>query len=647
MKPTKFKNLVYLDVETYFDREYSLSKMTMTEYIRDPRFKLHSIQMAINDGEIQYFDTDHIEDALVLLRNLDNWALVAQNTAFDAAILNWRCGVKPSFYYDTMSMSRGFWPTESASLKELAIRLFPDDNTMRKGDELINFLGVETLTPEQHVVMARYGNQDVHLTREIFKKLVAYGYPEEELYQIHMVIRMYVEPSFVINRPLLETAIEEDVHETETAVEKALTMVKEVCKTKAITLPFAFDKKLFSSNQRFAVLLKDALDIEPPIKLNAKGAPTYAFGKRDVPFIKMRDDYPEFEAIFDARELVKSTIAASRAATMLCCSEPSELNPDGMLPVPLKYYGTATGRYSGQDSINLQNLQRKSKHRLSLTAPKNHLVFVADSSNIEARVNACFSGQNDLVKDFRLGRDIYSDFATEVIFGYQVSKALEFERGVGKVSVLGLGYNMGWPKFQYTLQSGPMGMDPIPCTEEFAKKCVYGYRERYPMITQNWQIASSMITQMLDPTCDIQWGHLRILHNCILMPNGLWLSYPGLRMQQMEHANGVDTWYEYWNGKFWKKIYGGLLIENICQATAGLIIKESMNRIDRWLVENDLGRIVLQVHDEIICVARSDRPDFPPELIQQNIQDMMCVVPSWMPNIPLAAEGGFANEYSK
>lgn len=375
MKPTKFKNLVYLDVETYFDREYSLSKMTMTEYIRDPRFKLHSIQMAINDGEIQYFDTDHIEDALVLLRSLDNWALVAQNTAFDAAILNWRYGIKPSFYYDTMSMSRGFWPTESASLKELAIRVFPDDETMRKGDELINFLGIETLTPEQHVVMARYGNQDVHLTREIFKKLVEYGYPEEELYQVHMVIRMYVEPSFVINRPLLETAIEEDVHETETAVEKALTMVKNLCKTKAVTLPYAFDKTLFSSNQRFAVLLKDALDIEPPIKLNAKGAPTYAFGKRDVQFIKMRDDYPEFEQIFNARELVKSTITASRAATMLRCSEPSELNPEGRLPVPLKYYGAATGRYSGQDKINLQNLQRGSKHRLSLTAPKNHLVL--------------------------------------------------------------------------------------------------------------------------------------------------------------------------------------------------------------------------------------------------------------------------------
>ncbi|EPE76116.1 DNA polymerase [Pasteurella multocida] len=299
------------------------------------------------------------------------------------------------------------------------------------------------------------------------------------------------------------------------------------------------------------------------------------------------------------------------------------------------------------DGINLQNLQRGSKHRLSLTAPKNHLVFVADSSNIEARVVATFSGQNDLAEAFRNGRDIYSDFATDVVFGYPVDKSLKHERGVGKVCILGLGYGMGWRTFQRTLQSGPMGMTPMACSDEFAQKCVYGYREKFPMITQNWQIANSMITQMLDPACDIQWGHLRVLHNCILMPNGLWLSYPGLRMQQMEHANGVDTWYEYWNGKFWKKIYGGLLVENICQATAGLIIKETMNRIDRWLVENDLGRIVLQVHDEIICVARSDRPDFPPEVIQQTIQDMMCVVPDWMPNIPLAAEGGFANEYSK
>lgn len=344
----RFEHVVTLDVETYFDNQYSIKKMTMTEYINDNRFKLHSIAIKHLGQDTVYYDTDHIDLAIQHLKCLKNWALVGQNTAFDAAILNWRYGVKPDFYFDTMSMSRGFWPTESGSLKELAKRLFPNDTSMRKGEELINFIGIETLTPEQHLVMKRYNVQDVDLTEAIFLNLLEYGFPEEELYQIHMVMRMYVEPSFVIDRPLLEQAIVDDETATQEAVEKALLMVKDEIIAKdrrAFDLPL--DKKLFSSNQRFARLLKEVLDIEPPLKTNAKGDPTYAFGKRDVPFLKMRNDYPDYAPIFDARELTKSTIAASRASTMLRCSQPSILNPEGRLPVPLRYYGAATGRMSG------------------------------------------------------------------------------------------------------------------------------------------------------------------------------------------------------------------------------------------------------------------------------------------------------------
>lgn len=644
----RFEHVVTLDVETYFDNQYSLRKMTMTEYINDDRFKLHSIALKHLGQDTVYYDTDHIDLAIQHLKYLKNWALVGQNTAFDAAILNWRYGVKPDFYFDTMSMSRGFWPTESGSLKELAKRLFPNDTSMRKGEELINFIGIETLTPEQHLVMKRYNVQDVDLTEAIFLKLLEYGFPEEELYQIHMVMRMYVEPSFVIDRPLLEQAIVDDETATQEAVEKALSMVKDEIITKdrrAFDLPL--DKKLFSSNQRFARLLKEVLDIEPPLKTNGKGDPTYAFGKRDVPFLKMRNDYPDYTPIFDARELTKSTIAASRASTMLRCSQPSILNPEGRLPVPLRYYGAATGRMSGTDGINLQNLQRGSRHRLALTAPENHLVFVCDSSNIEARVNAWFAGQTDLLDGFRHGLDVYSQFATEVVFGYPVNKEMKTERQVGKVCILGLGYGMGWRTFQRTLRSGPMGAPPMECSDDFAMKCVYGYREKYPMIAQNWQIASHMISQMLDPACDIQWGPLRVLHNCIALPNGLWLSYPGLRQNMVETADGVDISYEYWNGKFWKKTYGGLQIENISQCLAGLVIKEAMNKVDRWLVENDLGRIVLQVHDEIIVVARENHPTITPEDIQLKLKEIMCQPPSWCADLPLNADGGYAKEYSK
>lgn len=815
----RFDHVVTLDVETYFDNDYSLRKMTMTEYICDPRFKLHSIAIKHLNKPTEYFDTDHIELAVQHLKLLKNWALVGQNTAFDAAVLNWHYGVKPDFYFDTMSMSRGFWPTESGSLKALAERLFPDNKQMRKGTELVNFIGVKTLTPEQHVVMKRYNVQDVDLTEAIFLKLLSYGFPEEELYQIHMVMRMYVEPSFVIDRPLLEAAIEDDERETSEAVNKALAQVKDELITRQVQrFDLPLDKKLFSSNQRFARLLEEVLDIKPPIKLNAKGAPTYAFGKRDVDFIKMRNDYPDFEPVFMARELVKSTIAASRAATMLCCSQPSTINPEGRLPVPLRYYGAATGRMSGTDGINLQNLQRGSRHRLALTAPKNHLVYVADSSNIEClhgdgvvltdsglkklrdvmltdklwdgvewvshqgvinkgvrnvityrgitatpdhvvylttgeavqlaeakargaslmvgeiggqavhwldstkqtsatgqkteclrslrlrireivssfgldkrqiekvqklrefgtdseilqcevwdivnagprhrfvyngfivsncRVNSRFAGQTDLLDGFRHGLDVYSQFASEVVFGYPVDKSMKTERQVGKVCILGLGYGMGWRTFQRTLRSGPMGAPPMECSDEFAQKCVFGYREKYPMIANSWQIASAMIAQMLDPQCDIEWGPLRVLHNCIALPNGLWLSYPGLRQRADDGPNGPETWFEYWNGKFWKKTYGGLQIENISQCLAGLIIKEQMNKVDRWLQENGLGQIVLQVHDEIIVVAKENHPTITPDDIQAKMIEIMSTPPSWFSDIPLNAEGGYAKEYSK
>lgn len=341
---TTFDHVITLDIETFYSNDYSLRKMTMTEYIQHPQFKLHSIAIKDRDGETRYYDTDHVPLAIEYLKSLRNWAMVGQNTQFDAAALNWHYGIKPDFYYDTMSMGKGFWPTESSSLKELALRIFPNDLSKRKGEDLINFLGVETLTPEQHIVMKRYNIQDVDLTWDIFKSLMAFGFPEEELYQIHMVMRMYVEPMFVIDRPLLESAIEEDVTATDAAIEKALALVK-LEAPPHFDLPY--DKKLFSSNQRFARLLKEVFDVEPPIKLNAKGASTFAFGKRDVQFIEMRNENPDLVHIFDARELVKSTIAASRAATMLRCSEPSATNPEGRLPVPLRYYGAATGRMAG------------------------------------------------------------------------------------------------------------------------------------------------------------------------------------------------------------------------------------------------------------------------------------------------------------
>lgn len=438
---------VTIDIETYYDSEYSLKKMTMTEYIRHPKFKLQSLAIKVEDQETQYYDTENIPQAIDFISNLPRpWIFVGQNTAFDAAALNWHYGVRPDMYADTMSMSRAYWPGESASLDALGKRLFPNDPSLHKiHGTLESFLGVETLTPEQHERMAIYNKRDVDLTYRVYKTLLSFGFPEEELYQVHMIIRMYAEPMFVTDAPLLREAIHDDVTETENAIERALEAIRLHGIPDTFDLPL--DVKLFSSNPRYARLLSEVFGLKPPMKTNTKGAATYAFGKKDVPYIRFKDDNPELEPIFIARELAKSTISATRAQTLLNCSG------DGVLPlpVPLKYYGAATGRYSGcltsdtkiivkrgnsheyielgalqdddlvwdgedfvhHEGLQFMGYQEVIKHD-GITATKQHPCFVSED---ETRTLAELKNSGTPIMDSPLPRAMARDYTIKLMYG--------------------------------------------------------------------------------------------------------------------------------------------------------------------------------------------------------------------------------------
>ena len=147
----------------------------------------------------------------------------------------------------------------------------------------------------------------------------------------------------------------------------------------------------------------------------------------------MQNVYPEYKHIWDAREAVKSRLEETRAQRFL-----ENINPDGTFPVPLRYYAAHTGRFGGTESLNLQNLPRGSVLRKALTAPEGQRLFVADLSNIEARMLAWLANQEDLLDAFAAGRDVYSEFASQ-IYGRPVTKADKLERYVGKTAILGLG----------------------------------------------------------------------------------------------------------------------------------------------------------------------------------------------------------------
>ena len=162
-------DVVTIDFETYYDKDYSLSKMTTEEYIRDHRFQTVGVAVKVNDGETDWYSG---KDTAGFLNAIDysDKAILAHNTAFDGAILSWRYGIKPKFWFDTLSMAR---PIHAMSVGGSLKALTTYYGLGQKGDEVLRALGMrrEDFTPEQMQAYAGYCVQDVELTYKLFREL--------------------------------------------------------------------------------------------------------------------------------------------------------------------------------------------------------------------------------------------------------------------------------------------------------------------------------------------------------------------------------------------------------------------------------------------------------------------------------------------
>lgn len=291
------------------------------------------------------------------------------------------------------------------------------------------------------------------------------------------------------------------------------------------------------------------------------------------------------------------------------------------------------------ESINLQNLRRGSELRKSLLAPEGKLIYVADSSNIEARMLAWQAGHEALLQQFRDKEDVYSNFASQ-IYGFPVNKHEHpLQRHVGKTCVLGLGFQVGWRKLQSSLATNEQ--NPVILDDAEAQRIVNLYRSVNAPIKAYWQQAEMAIADMYLGNRR-SWGPIEVYRNCLVTPNGLALQYPGLRPAEENDRSG----WEYHNGKFWKNVYGGAITENATQCLARIVLFGQMLQIDALFRQHG-GRVCLSVHDEIIAVG----PDYGvPEDENPLFQQMLTIMrtpPSWCADLPLDGEGGTAAEYSK
>ena len=604
MGARKIMQKIYLDFETYYDVQLTLTKMSTAQYINHPDFKVWGVGIKVEDNETEWYSEDETPSVLEQI-DWDNTAIVCHNTLFDAYILTQYFGYTPKYYYDTAAMSRGLYPNMSARLKDCVVREFPSDLSKRKGEELVNAKGVRDLDPELDTQIGGYCIQDVDLTYDLFQSYIT-NYPCKELHLIDLTTRLFVEPKLLLDRTML-------IQYKDEMVERAHKVIQ----------ASGVERRVLSSQQKFAKHLESLGVTVPTKKSPTTGKQIPAFGKNDPAYIQMCNMYPEHRALWDAREVVKSRIEETRAQRFI-----DSCNPDGTFGVPLRYYAAHTGRFGGTDKINLQNLPRGSTLRRALTAPAGQVLYVADLSNIEARMLAWLAKEADLLDAFAQGRDVYCEFASQ-IYGRTITKDDKLERYVGKTAILGLGYGMGHQKFQATLKSGSPSVD---VSDNTAAQIVTQYRAMYPRIPMLWARMKDLLFNMMSPNSyGTAYGPLAVKSRALELPNGMALSYPNLRYDAGQFLYNTN--------REMIRTHGPRLTENVIQALARIVITDQMLDIQS-LPEVD---VVMQVHDEIIAIGSEVNAD----VTMNKIINIMRTPPEWCSNLPLDAEGGVSTRYDK
>jgi DNA polymerase I-like protein with 3'-5' exonuclease and polymerase domains len=602
--------ILTIDFETYYSQDFSLTKMTTEEYIRSHEFEVIGVSVQVDNAKPVWF-SGTMSDTEDWLKQFDwaNSVALAHNAMFDAAILSWCFNIKPKRWLDTLSMARALHGTEvGGSLAVLAQHY----KLGTKGDEVVNAKGLHRtdFSAEQLARYGEYCKNDVALTYQLFR-CMGEEFPAIELKLIDLTIRMFSEPVLRIDPHVLYLRLK-DIQNKQNELLKSLGSV---------------DKEQLMSNPKFADVLT-TLGVTPPMKVSlTTGKETYAFSKTDEGLKELleHEDY-RVQAVVAARLGVKSTLEETRTQRFI------EIAARGPLPVPLRYYAAHTGRWGGDDKLNLQNIPRGSPLKKAIVPPPGYVFLDSDSSQIEARTLAWLAEQNDLVKAFEDGDDVYKIMAS-AIYNKPVAEITKDERFMGKTTILGSGYGMGAKKFRAQLKNSN-----VTVGEDEANRIVNTYRQTYPHIVQLWKDAHKALDAILSNQYT-QLGPNKVLKiygcNGIRLPNGLYLKYPNLRKVQ---TNGKEEYvYDTKRGKqtVETRIYGGKVVENVCQALARIIIGEQM------LIVAKKYRVVMTVHDAISCIV----PEEEAESAKEYVELCMRLRPEWALELPLNCEAGYGLSY--
>ena len=335
-----------------------------------------------------------------------------------------------------------------------------------------------------------------------------------------------------------------------------------------------------NSTQQLGKILFDKLGL-PPVKKTKTGYSTNA----EV-LEKLRGRHPIIEKILEYRQLTKLNSTYVEGLGKV-------IDPDGRIHTSFQNTVTATGRLSSTEP-NLQNIPVRTELgaqlRKMLVAPQGKVLVDADYSQIELRLLAHMAGDQAMIDGFNSGEDIHTITASQV-FGVSPGEVTPLMRRSAKAVNFGIVYGIS----PFSLSQD------IGVSVQQAKEYMEKYFEHYSGVRA---YMDGVVAQAKKD------GYVTTL-----FARRRWI--PELK-----------------SSNFNTRSFGERVALNApIQGTAADIIKLAMIRVrDRLKAEGLEGRLVLQVHDELIVECPEEEAGQVSKLVEEEMEGVAAL------SVPLLAE---------
>lgn len=378
------------------------------------------------------------------------------------------------------------------------------------------------------------------------------------------------------------------------------------------------------------------------------------------------------ESVIDTLKLYSSQqfAAVKKVQTMLDCAM-----ADGRVRGGLQFHGAAPGKWSGR-LVQPQNFKKPEKAHREITGEffedlkagasretlemcyGNPLAVMsssirhfisgplldADYAAIEARIVPWLAGQDNVLERFRSGKDLYKWMASS-IYGIPESAVDVDQRTLGKVTILGCGFQMWWPKFQATA----LTQYSLTISDELAKKAVLAYRDLCDKVVALWGLLEEAVRAAITSpgqafpagrrisACVRKVGDVPFL--LLKLPSGRSLAYPwpALEVDPSRPGDTSISFFGNLDGNTWGRVFtfGGSLLENCTTGTAfDLMAYGGMN------AEATGFEVTNLIHDQALA-------DWKPGQTVERFVECLTTLPAWADGLPIKAEGNITPYYTK